>query len=521
MSTSSINRVSGMVSGLDTDILVKKLMAAESVGLNKAKQKQQTLTWRSDSYRKWNSDIFTFRSSAVFNMKLDSSYNTYSTTSSNPDSMSGVATADAVDGTFNYQISNLAQSATIKSNIVLDPTAALTNTPTTLTITGTNQSGVPSTATVSVKAGDKIGDVIAAINTAKDASGNSIGLKAVYDTTLKQLIIKTKDTGAKTQISISSSDAGFLDTTLGFSGSQDADNANGFNGNTGAYVTGSSSNSTNPNVAKDAKIKFNGTDVTSSSNTVNIMGVNYTLKNVTTGTNTVTVTRDIDAEVKNIKDFVSKYNDLLDKLNSVISEPVYKDYQPLTDDQRTAMSETQITQWETKAKSGLLNNDSTLKGLVNNLRNHMTSKVDNGSIYNSLSSIGIASQNYTDKGKLYIDETKLRNAIQADPDAIKSLFSQSPSDNTDTKKGMAVKLYDDFKNAISMLVDKAGSSGSIQSDQSYIGKLLTQTSTFITTETDRLNKKESSYYAKFTAMETAMNKYQSQSSYLAQNLSGK
>ena len=71
------------------------------------------------------------------------------------------------------------------------------------------------------------------------------------------------------------------------------------------------------------------------------------------------------------------------------------------------MSETQITAWETKAKSGLFHNDSSLKELINSMRNHMTATVDNGSIYNSLASIGISSKNYTDKGKLYIDETKL------------------------------------------------------------------------------------------------------------------
>ena len=75
--------------------------------------------------------------------------------------------------------------------------------------------------------------MIAKINTAKDALANSLGVKALYDSSLKQFILKTKDTGAKTQISILSAIPAFLDTKLGFSGSKDADYANGFNWNAG------------------------------------------------------------------------------------------------------------------------------------------------------------------------------------------------------------------------------------------------------------------------------------------------
>lgn len=676
----SVTRISGMVSGLDTDTLVKKMMAAESIKLTKMKQNQEKYTWQSDGYRQWNTDLFAFRSNTLFNMKLSSTYNTLSTTSSNPDSMSGTATADAVAGTYGYQVSNLAQSATIKSNIAIDQEVAL-GTDAVLVLKAKDQTGASYSTEVKVAAGDKIGDVIAKLNTAKDNttgnmnSGKSMGLKAIYDSTLKQFILKTKDTGANTEISIAAkkinadgststtADTTFLETTLGFSASPD-NIANGFSGASGTtyvtakatyatrvpdtnlatnpnYVAGNtglldmsaagattgaqikvgnqifnletalsvdwtigpktmtdvasalknatSSNGTklsdlvdittivtgadtnlsfkaksteansivisagtgtlknaianlfsidtaanaaidlgdgkivgisNPNVAQDAKINFNGTDVASATNTIKVLGVNFTLKNITTAPQTVTIASDMDAEVKNIKDFVTKYNEMLDKLNTAINETVYKDFLPLTDEQREAMSETQITAWEKKAKSGLLHNDSNLKQLISSMRNHMTTAVDNGSDYNSLASIGIASKSYADKGKLYIDETKLRAALQADPEAVKNLFSQSPSDaTTNVKKGLVVRLYDDFQTAFTKIKDKAGSAGSNQYDQSVIGKLMSKTYKDINSETDRLSKKESNYYKRFTAMETALNNYNSQSSYLSQSLS--
>ncbi|KRE73587.1 flagellar filament capping protein FliD [Paenibacillus sp. Soil750] len=516
----TINRISGMASGLDTDALVKKMMDAESVKLNKMKQNQQKYTWQSDGYRQWNSDLFAFRSNTLFNMKLSSTYSTFSTTTTNADSMSGVATADAIEGTYSYEVSKLAQSATMKSNLVVDQNAALTNTPTNLTLKVTNQAGKQITATVAISATDKMADVITKINGAKDASGNNLEVKAIYDATLKQFILKTKETGANTKIAISADQAGFLDTTLGFAGSAAVDYKNGYNGSAGSYATTTATSGlSNANLAQDAVVKFNGTNVTSANNTVKIMGVNYTLKNVTTTAQSVTIASDIDAEVKNIKDFVSKYNEMLDKLNKAINETVYKDFQPLSDEQRAAMSEDQIKAWESKAKSGLFRNDSSLKELVNTMRNHMTSRVDNGSQYNSLSSIGIASSNYSDKGKLYIDETKLRAAIQADPEAVKNLFSQPYTVTDSAKTGLLVRVFDDFQTAYTKIKDKAGSAGSSQYDQSVIGKLMVKTLKDINNESDRLTGKEKSYYAKFTAMEKYLTAYNSQSSYLTQSLS--
>lgn len=527
---SSITRISGMVSGLDTDSIVKKLMQAEQVPLNKMKQNQQKLTWESDGYRQWNKDIFSFRSTTLFNMKLSGTFGTYAVASSDSNILNGTATADAIPGTYSYQVNNIAQSAAIKSsNLTIDPTQALSNTPANLTVTATDHTGTARTATVTINAGDKIGDVVSKLNTAKDASGNSLGLQAGYDSTLKQFILNTKDTGAGTKISISADVSDFLDTTLGFSAS--AGYANGFKKiSAGNYVTATDADApdpvhpdmTNPNIPRDAKLTFNGTAVASASNTFTIMGVNYTLKNTTPSgtTGSITVSRDIDTEVKNIKDFVSKYNDMLDKLNTAVNEPVYRDYQPLTDDQRSAMSETQIQQWEAKAKSGLFHNDSTLTGLINDIQNHSTSTVDNGSPYNSLVAIGIASQSYQDKGKLYVDETKLRAALQADPDAVKNLFSQSPVTATDSQKGIMVRLYDDFQNAFTKLTDKAGVSGNAQDDQSIVGKLLQDVNNKINDEQQRLTDKENQYYKKFTALETAMSKYNSQSAWLTQQLGG-
>jgi flagellar hook-associated protein 2 len=277
---------------------------------------------------------------------------------------------------------------------------------------------------------------------------------------------------------------------------------------------------------KNADIIFNGEQInTLSSNNVTLLGIDFTLKSPTVDasgnpiTSSVTVSQNIDTTVNNIKDFVDKYNDLLDRMTKSTSEAIYKDFLPLLDEQRSEMTEKQIELWEGKAKSGLLRGDSIMSNLINKMRNEMSSIVSNGSSYNSLASIGISSRNYQDKGKLYIDETKLKEALEKDPDAIQKLFSQ----NGDTSKGtngLINRLSDVMNEGIKNLTTKAGSSGNSQFDQSVIGKLLSRMQSDITRQNDRLAKKEDQYYRQFAAMEAAVEKFNQQGSWLFSQMNG-
>ncbi|NRD79389.1 flagellar filament capping protein FliD [Bacillus sp. BRMEA1] len=610
----SLNRITGLASGMDTDSLVKKLMAGEQAKLDQLNQKLQKDTWQSDAYRQWNTDLVSFQSSTLFNMKMSSTYNTFNVSASDPNSVSGSAGGGAFAGTYNIQVKQLAKSATFTSNkVALNTTQPLSNqgslsvtNSSTITISvmnGTTSS--PLSAKITIDPTKTINDVVNSINSAVDSTtGQSLGVQAIYDSNLQQFVLKTNATGAATKINLTGTDPSFLSNTLGLgsnntlsgttnssttitSGSNDSltiDLGNGTSSNitlkAGTYntpqdlvneinneiagnstlatkvsasidsngnltFTSSATGSQSPlNVSgtasstiwsatptssltangQNADIIFNGSEInTLSSNTASIMGINWTFKTPTVDsggnltTNTVNVSQDIDTEVKNITDFISKYNDILDKLNTAYSEPVYKDYQPLTDAQKSSMTDTQVQQWETKAKSGLLHNDSILNTLINSMRNDMTSVVNNGSTYNSLASIGISSSSYLDKGKLYIDQDKLRTALQNDPNAVTKLFSNL--DTTDSSKnGLMNKLNDDISSAVTSLTDKAGSTGNSYYDQSTLGKMMTSLQSQISTENDSFNTKENQYYTQFSAMEQAMQKYTSQSSWLTSQL---
>ncbi len=115
------------------------------------------------------------------------------------------------------------------------------------------------------------------------------------------------------------------------------------------------------------------------------------------------------------------------------------------------MKDNDVKTWEDKAKSGLLRNDSILKSAINNMRLDIMSKVNTGTTtYNTLSSIGITTGSYMDKGKLYLsDETKLRAAIAANPDAVFSIFAAPGTGTPDrSDMGIAQRIYNDLKNNI-------------------------------------------------------------------------
>ena len=129
--------------------------------------------------------------------------------------------------------------------------------------------------------------------------------------------------------------------------------------------------------------------------------------------------------VKRITDFVDLYNETIAEINGKLMEPYYRDFPPLTDKQKEAMSEREIELWEEKAKSGMLRNDTMLSGILSRcvwpfrLRGG-----GNRGEYNSLHTIGITTGLWHERGNLHVNETKLREALAKDPESVMALFGQ-------------------------------------------------------------------------------------------------
>ncbi|WP_046721406.1 flagellar filament capping protein FliD [Heyndrickxia coagulans] len=341
-----------------------------------------------------------------------------------------------------------------------------------------------------------LNDVISKVN------NSNLGLTMYYDEYKDMFTLTRKETGNFNSSSsvdngneiIISSDTDtydFLRDTLKFSGSTEYGGTN-------------------------AVFNINGLDTERTSNTFTISGVTYTLKSEFDSPVTISVSNDVDTIYNNIKNFVDQYNSLIDAVQSKLNEDRYPDYAPLTDDQRKELTDTQQDQWDKKARSGLLRNDMTLKSSLSNMRSLIYSKVNNANIsseYSQLSSIGITTtSDWLEGGKLEIDEDKLKAAIQNDPDSVELLFRASGS--TTSEKGIIQRLYDSVNQTYNTIVDKAGKSTYVNT-QFTIGKNINDLTDKISDMNDKLDKLEDRYYAQFTAMEQAIQKYNSQYTYLS------
>ncbi|MCQ6278705.1 flagellar hook-associated protein 2 [Bacillus sp. EB600] len=514
-------RVNGMASGMDIDGMVSKLMKAESVPLDKMKQKQQTLQWQRDDYRDINTSLKDLDTTIFNGLFLQSSFNKKTVTSSNDNLVS----ASAINATGNMSarigVGNLATSASWKSTVVLPYPDHPASSDTTLKFTVTDPGNTEGSSTdrvvsIAIAATDTIDNIITKFNS------SSLGVTMFKDDT-GSLVISNNKTGSEGVIKV---DSPFMHDVLGFDVSTTPDANGNYTFNTGTA---------NAIAGVDASITFNGYSMKETSNNFTINGVNYTIKGVTpkdTQGNDIPVNistaTDVDSIYNSIKSFVDKYNDVIKKVNDKISEKRNRDFPPLTDDQRAAMNDTQITQWETKAKSGLLSNDSILSGGLSKMRQDLYSPVSGSNLttgYTQLSQIGITtSADYSENGKLVIDETTLRQKIQDNPQAIYQLFNSgvSSSDTSGTysygTEGLAKRLRDSISNMSSQVTTIAGKT-TYTNNQFDIGKQLTDLGTQITDFQSKLTDIENRYYHQFSAMEQAMQQSNQQAAYITQQFS--
>lgn len=213
----------------------------------------------------------------------------------------------------------------------------------------------------------------------------------------------------------------------------------------------------------DAAYKVNGLDMTSKSNSVTISGYTVTLNETynstvdgsgkieygTAAAISVSADKDIDSMVDKVKEFVSKYNELIAGLNDHLKETKYRDYTPLTAEQRKDMTESEQKLWDEKAMSGLLRGDSILRNGLGDMRNALYSQVKGlglgNNVIDTMFKMGITtSSNFNDGGKLVIDETKLRKALEEDPDRVVKTLTQngSKTDSEGDTRGIVQRLRD-------------------------------------------------------------------------------
>ena len=278
------------------------------------------------------------------------------------------------------------------------------------------------------------------------------------------------------------------------------------------------------------------TTLTSGTNTFDIDGFKVTANGTFEATNAserVTFDKKVDADkiVDAVKSFVEDYNKVLAEINKQYStQPDHKNkYKPLTDDQKADMTEKQIEEYETKAKQGLLFGDNDLGNLSDALRFVFSNS--------NLDAIGVSvSTSYSDRGRITLDETKLRSALASDPEAVAEAFTAPLKQKQVTNSDGSTSWVDDTSSggAISrlkvrldkyaattgatkgILIEKAGSQYSPTALlQNMLQDKIDSYDDVIDTLTDQLNDKIDFYTSKFSKLETLIARMNSQSSYLS------
>lgn len=496
-------RFFGFASGLDIDAIVQQLMNVARVPLDRLEQRRQLLVWTKEDYLRINTLLNDLRAQLT-PLKLTSTFRARTASSSNE----AVATASAAPGTpegmYSLTVTQLARGIQLASSgpITLSSPPDRTNLWTqfgidpatdpeiTLRLDVTDSQGPRyATFTFSYANGDDIYDVVAAIN------GSGLGLTASYDPTLDRLFVSSRETGAAVTLTVT-------DDTVTLAG-----------GGGDRQVWADLFRLPVSAAGQDAVFDLNGaTGLTMPTNRFTIAGVTYDLKGV--GSTTVTVAQDTDGIVATIRSFVDKYNEVLGAINAEVAERRLYDYPPLTDAQKKEMTPDEIAEWEKKARQGLLQGDTLLVSIASSMRVDVSSRVEGtGSVYNTLSSIGITTGLYFEGGKLYVDEAKLRAALLEDPEGVTSLFTASGT--TWDSQGVAIRLGATLDRSIRRIRTRAGISG-LEVDDSGLGREIALLDDQIERLEARLAETEARYYRQFSLMEQVIAQLGTQALWLTQ-----
>lgn len=374
-------------------------------------------------------------------------------------------------------------------------------------------------------------------------SNSGANVQGGYDTVNDSFSLYNKTSGSANKIGLKANN----DTSAELLNKLHLASYNAQDNKLGSEVKFTNGTMTEAAVGTNAKATIDGKTYESDTNKLNVANVIYNFNGVSAknadGTyqaSTISVSQDTDKIVDNVKKFVETYNTLIDSLNTKYREEKNTDYKPLTKKQEGEMTESQIDKWNEKAKSGLLYHDNNIYSIISDMRESLYTKVDavdtvltdakgNKYSYNSMSSIGITSS--TNQGHITLDEEKLKKALTEDPDCVYQLFASdqdstyvsgstnknqadtytSKSDYLNT--GIANRLYNAMTTNISNLESYAGTSKETD-DESYLGKLITNMNTKMTSFQTLMKSYERKLYEKYDAMEVALSKLGAQLSYI-------
>ena len=440
----------GIGSGLDVAKIVEQTVAAEKIPLKKLEYKAEGIQTQISTYGEIKS-LTSKLGDIVSKLTRDSAWNGVSISSSNP-TLSGTMTGIAATGTYNIKVTHLAQAQTTAlggaGGAALPKDQAMVAAGTIKLKMGAVEKDI------SVSSLDTLTKIATKINEAE------MGIQASVVTDVdgkERLMLRSKETGTDKAFTV---DLGSLSSAPAALGQP----------------------LTPTQTAQNAKVKLNGMDVESSTNTFanTIPGMSFTVSELTSTAATLNVKADTEAMKKNIQEFVDTYNELNDLL-------------------------TQSTKYVEESKTaGVLQGDSATVSLQNSLR--MLTQGISGSTggLTRLAEIGIQMQ---EGGKLSTDTTKLDKAL-TNLEGLKGLFANK-ADALGQGGGIAVN----FKNFTDKLLSFDGTLNTKTDSLERTLKSNSAEQDKVNTRADTLEKR---LYAQYSALDTKMASLNALNAYVSQ-----
>ena len=639
-------RMTGMMSGMDTESIIQELVAAKRTKVDDVKKKQTKLEWKQDAWKELNTKLKNLQSKYLNNMRFSTAYMKKTTKVSNSSAVSVITGENAVNGVQSLQVEQLARTAYLTGAEMKSAKGSLTALSKLSDLTGGES--IAGSGQIKIQAGSKeVSMTITADTTISDVMNQlkDAGLNANFDEKQQRLFISAKESGEANDFSIVGLDANGQAalSALGIStgldaaaraeyqkwadyvGSTDTETAENMKalyqaeldksveGYLTSYkeltssieslqkdleeatdeeskasirkiidqrkeqlaeiekninvtpTTDEEGNTTYTAVATDALIekirqpyvdranyakkvvedkvnisasdgssKIDGQDAiislnkakfTNSTNVFEINGLTLTALSETKAGEDVTITTqdDTDGIYDMIKNFLKEYNSIINEMDKLYNADSASKLEPLTDDEKDALSDKEVEKYEKKIKDALLRRDSNLSSIRTAFTTTMSSgvTVDGKKMY--LSDFGIDTLGYfnaadNEKNAYHIDGDPDDENTSGNADKLKALISSDPDTVVSFFSSLSRKLYSSM-DKLSSAVEGYRSYGSFYDDKKMKSDYADYTTKIAELE-EKVNDYEDKWYSKFSKMETALAKMQSNSSAISSLLGG-
>jgi flagellar hook-associated protein 2 len=466
----------GLGSGLDVNSIVTQMVALERQPINQLQTEATTLQTKVSSYGKLQSAISGLRDAAA-KLTDPATWNATAATSSDTNAVSVTSDAKAQAGSYGVEVQSLASSQSTVSAVYSGGGAVIGLGTLHIEVGSWNASQTAFSmnpdwpkADITIGPGD---DTLEKIRDKINASGAAVVASVVTDATGSRLVLRSTSTGAENGFRVTATDA-------------DGNNADAAGLSALAFDPSSSiSNMSQTQVASDAKVKVNGLELVSPSNTfANVVeGMTFKVGKVTTSPVDVTVNQDVESMKKTVTDFAASYT----ALNNLIKDQ---------------------TKYDAANKaSSPLQGDQTVNGILSGMRNILTQVSGASSVYSMLSDVGLS---VDAKGAMTVNSTKLSSALSGNQADVKKLFSNLDS---------ATPANDGFGQRFKSFTDKLLSfEGAITTRTEGLQKRISNNSKQQQTLEDRVESFRKRLLAQYNALDLTMSKLNGTSNYVTQQL---